>query len=922
MTRAFHLAWQTSVVVLAAGLVSCGTSSDIPAYAPGVYDNGSRDGGSIGGDSGTVSAATCDVPGTAGCPCTEAGATSDCGRIDYVSGDYVTCVMGTSQCDGTHWGVCSGNRIVAQSIRGQGLTISGKSTLSTTGGCDIPCDPRCTKVVGQNNDVDAGGLNYTDAGISIIGTTGTVGPGGGPCKGLWCQVAACNGLPKTSISGKVYDPAGKNPLYNAYVYIPVDASAALPVFTSGASCDTCAGAGSVSAVAVAQTGPDGKFTLTNVPSGTGVPLVVQMGKWRRKITLPSLTSCTDNPVTSAYSRLPRNRTDGDGNQADIPHIAIATGNADPFECLLLKAGIDATEIQAPGNNTRVDYYVSNVKASNGTTQYGIDRSPGGAPAATTLTSNLTKLKTYDVVLLPCEGAENDTHVADAPNIASFADVGGRVFTTHFGYSWLATPASGVAQNKTEFYGTADWSKLNQNDYNDPMAATVDQSFPKGLAFAQWLQNVGATTTQGSMTINEPRHDARTAKNPPSQRWAYGSSKNNSTGTPDMLLSMTFNTPTNVTEDKQCGRVVYSDFHVSADALVSSNSCATANDCGFGTTCNSVTTGTCSAVSCKDNTGCSTGYSCSGAAQGSCSTQSCYAASECGSGRTCPGGKTGNCSLGCFATSDCSNIWGSTCGGAVKGTCSALTCKTDAACGVGTCNGEAAGSCAPSPLGCWKTTDCTSVNSKFACTGEVNGACSAATCKVTADCGTGSTCTNPASKTGSCVFPATGCWGNSDCTGINASATCGGVKSGTCSATSCKTATDCGAGSTCSSPAPVNGTCKFSPTSCFAASDCTGINGATCGGAKAGACTTLTCKANADCGTGSTCTSPAPVSGSCKFSAKSCWTASDCTGINSATCGGVTNGTCAAASCKANSDCGSGTCGGAVAGHCFNGTKNE
>ena len=812
MTRAFHFAWQTSPVVpvalerahprtvcllavlLSLGFLAC-SSSDVPPYAP-AYRNAGPAGNSRTNDGGA-----CNTPGQLGCPCTQTGATADCGHINYVNSDYVTCAMGTSRCDGNQWGPCSGNRIVAQSIRGQGLTASGIRTLSTTGGCNTPCDPACTRVVGQTQDVDAGGLTFTDAGISITGTIGA-GPGSGPCKGLWCQVAACNGQPKTSVSGIVYDPAGKNPLYNAYVYIPVDPTAPLPTFTSGASCDTCAGAGSVSAVAVAQTGPDGKFTLNNVPSGTGVPLVVQMGKWRRKTTLPALNACSDNPVTSAYSRLPRNRFDGDNAIADIPHMAIASGVADPFECLLLKAGIDSAEIKAPGNNTRIDYYVFNGK----------NRSPGGAPGGSTLTSSLNTLKTYDVVLLPCEGTENDAHNTDAANLVSFANLGGRVFTTHYGYVWLATPSpTGIAKNQTAFFGTADWSRLDQNDYNNPTLATVDQTFPKGVAFAQWLQNVGATAALGSATINEPRHDARSALNPPSQRWIYGSSKYNTSSSPDMLLSMTFNTPVAAPSDQQCGRVVFSDFHVSADALVSASTCNYDTDCGFGATCNSMTPGTCSTVSCSANSGCQTGDSCTGAARGSCTTQACYTNSECGTGRTCSG-RMGSCQVSCYADSECNAVPGnSRCSGS-QGTCSAKSCSKTADCGgAGTCN---------------------------------NGTCSSVNCDTNIDCGSVRSCKN--AVVGTCSRVSLSCDSKSDCSQYGASAVCSGASSGVCSAGNCYSSSDCGSNGTCN-----NGQLGTCQKTCASSADCGSLTcvsglcqgclgsgcptGSSCGGYKAGTC---------------------------------------------------------------------------------------
>ena len=624
-----------------------------------------------------------------------------------------------STCDGQHWGECIGDRIVAKSLPGVGWNASGRKILGTPTNCTNVCNPNdCKSTTNTGSDVDAGGLTITDAG-GVTLTPGEAGTGGtGPCRGLWCQIATCDGGAKTTISGTVYDPAGKNPLYNAFVYIPVDPTVALPAFTSGASCDTRAGTGTISAITMAQTGPDGKFTLNaNVPSGTGIPLVIQMGKWRRKITLPTINSCTSNVVAAANSRLPRNRTDGDGNFADIPKMAIASGSADPFECLLLKAGIDASEVQFPSNTAaRIHYYVSN----------GIDRVPGGAPALSTLTGNLNTLKTYDVVLLPCEGRAIEAHGTESPNLVSYTDVGGRIFTTHFGYAWLATPVNGVATNSTAFFGTANW-QLATNDYNDPMTGTIDTSFPKGAAFAQWLVNVGASSTLGSMTINEPRHDAKSAINPPSQRWMHGKSRN-ATTTSDMLLSMTFNTPVAAAEANKCGRVVFSDFHVSADALVtSSGACNADTDCGFGATCLPPVVGTCTPESCSSSSGCSlSGSTCTGAVTGACVPDVCVRDNDCTRGDCvlgrCQCTRDSHCgsddcrSSGCTAStcvssSDCGRS--QVCSGGVAGTCS-KACTSNSQCGSALC---VAGRC----QGCYSDGDCP--GSSSTCVGGSTGRCS-------------------------------------------------------------------------------------------------------------------------------------------------------------------------------------------------------
>ena len=124
-------------------------------------------------------------------------------------------------------------------------------------------------------------------------------PAGSPLS-CFVDMKCANGA-KTTLTGKVLDPAGKNPIYNVVVFVPNDPNT-LPPITPGtnscSACDTSVG----DYVTATLTDHNGAFTLKGVPTGKNVPLVIQIGKWRRTLTIPSIADC--KTTTAAEHRSP------------------------------------------------------------------------------------------------------------------------------------------------------------------------------------------------------------------------------------------------------------------------------------------------------------------------------------------------------------------------------------------------------------------------------------------------------------------------------------------------------------------------------------------------------------------------------------------------------------------------------------------
>jgi hypothetical protein len=440
-----------------------------------------------------------------------------------------------------------------------------------------------------NGNGGAGGIHLGSGGSGGSGASGgssaeggTTVDGGPPCSG--CKVDPCiaQGMPQTTITGTVFNPGGTLPLYDVYVYIPNSQPA--PIDPGNPACTPCEAPASGDPILGVLTDEQGNFSLSQatggtgygVPSGADIPLVIQTGKWRKQITLSSVTACGTTAAapgdatatgTAKLLRLPANSSEG-----DMPLIAFTSG-CDPAECFLLNTvGISQSEFVPPGSPAPAAY--PTVTPNAGHVQFFTGKNEmNGGNAASAITGGNTPADTYawwgtyqpnlsefDIIFNACECNPYDRGTTAYAAMDDYLNGGGRLFATHYYYNWF-TPSPPATADLASVIG---WNPPNNVMTVNSEADMIDQTFPKGAAFATWLQDNGVTTTLGQITLADTRNDmdgltpagcTEAAGTCTSAQWIYDPANNDP-------RYISWNTPVANPVAMQCGKAVFSDVHLS------------------------------------------------------------------------------------------------------------------------------------------------------------------------------------------------------------------------------------------------------------------------------------------------------------------------------------------------------------------------
>jgi hypothetical protein len=249
----------------------------------------------------------------------------------------------------------------------------------------------------------------------------------------------------------------------------------------------------------------------------------------------------------------------------MPLIALTTGGCDLMECFLQRIGIDSTEFVAPtATMGHVHMY----------TGHGGSQITGGNTALETYEwwMNVANLQAYDILLEGCDCSPSERNVMGQSGDAyqamhTYLNGGGRAFATHFYYNWFAGPTSCPATSycggAADFNGVSHWCPEGAcgNGISGLSSYFIDTTFPKGLAFSNWLLGQGIITTPNVIQLDESQTDITNDVGvvTGATRWIYHGT---SATDPSYLTKYeTFNTPVGTPPAMQCGRAEFTEFHL-------------------------------------------------------------------------------------------------------------------------------------------------------------------------------------------------------------------------------------------------------------------------------------------------------------------------------------------------------------------------
>jgi hypothetical protein len=258
----------------------------------------------------------------------------------------------------------------------------------------------------------------------------------------------------------------------------------------------------------------------------------------------------------------------------MPHIALTTGECDSLGCMMGKLGIDPAEF-----GVQSDGYAKAINVYSSVGDLGFNDGFTNTTQASTLWTNLPLLETYDMGVFSCECSEASTTKGafGSPAFAavtSYLNAGGRIFTTDFQYTWYRySPDPNLGAVSAANLDSTGIGIITGGAPGGDAPILLNETFPKGLALAQWLTTVfpanplvlpdgGPLVNNTTAGVTAPDiFDNISSLNTKPQLWATSnSSANGKAGTYDPRV-FTVNTPVGVPTTQQCGKGVHIDAHI-------------------------------------------------------------------------------------------------------------------------------------------------------------------------------------------------------------------------------------------------------------------------------------------------------------------------------------------------------------------------